>query len=196
MSISLFFLRHWKKNECYSHINNRNKPILEVSALIQKQKHEPKCGTVHKNIPKMIAVCAVTLTMIIPPAFAADTPEGVGEMFQAINIAWRFLCSIFAIGAVLSIASFAFAFFGVSGSKADEAKISRCKTRMITVLIAAACMFLIPTAVNIGRDIVENLAWDPNGTAQNHIVQPKDPGEDGTLIDVPESSDTGEEGDA
>lgn len=164
--------------------------------MIQKQKHEPECGTVYKNIPKKIAACAATLALIIPSAFAANAPEGVEDMFQAINSAWKLLCGIFAIGAVLSIASYAFAFFGITGTRDDEKKITRCKKQMITVLIATACMFLIPTAVNFGQDIAKNLAWDPNGTDQNHIVQPREPGEDGTLIDVPEASDDGEEGDA
>lgn len=159
--------------------------------MIQKQKNEPKCGTVHKNIPKMVAVCAATLVLLIPSSFAANAPEGVEEMFQALNSAWRLLCGIFAIGAVLSIASFAFAFFGVSGSKDDEAKISRCKTRMITVLIATACMFLIPTAVNIGRDIAGNLTWNPEGSESNHIIAPKNPSDEDTLIDVTESESDG-----
>ena len=149
--------------------------------MIQKQKHEPECGTVYKNIPKKIAVCAATLALIIPSAFAANAPEGVEDMFQAINSAWKLLCGIFAIGAVLSIASYAFAFFGITGTRDDEKKITRCKKQMITVLIATACMFLIPTAVNFGRDIAGNLTWNPEGSESNHIITPKDPSEEDTL---------------
>lgn len=159
--------------------------------MIRKQKNEPKCGTVYKNIPKMIAVFAATLVLFIPSSFAADTPEGVEEMFQAINTAWRLLCGIFTIGAVLSIASYAFAFFGITGTRDDEKKITRCRKQMITVLIATACMFLIPTAVNIGRDIAGNLTWDPEGSESNHIITPKDPSEEDSLIDVTESESDG-----
>ena len=144
-----------------------------------------KRGTVRKKIPKIIAVCAVIVSICIIPAFAASTPPAeVNEMVNALNTAWKWICGIFAIGAVLSIASFAFAFFFASGSKDDEDRIAKSKKKMIIVLIATAVMFLIPLAVNIGRDLAGDLAWDPEGSESNHIITPKDPSDDDSLIDV------------
>ena len=138
-------------------------------------------------------------------AFAAGEEAAA---FSALSTALGWIRNIMLIFAALSVASYAFSFFFISGSREDEKKISAAKKRMIATCIVTAVFFIIPEAVDLGQNAVETFKWKSgsevldqgnitsdtikNSLSGNHILTPANP--DAAIADVEQSEGNGDAG--
>ncbi len=64
----------------------------------------------------------------VVPAYAAGVPAG---MFEAIDVAFKWVRNILLVGAAVSIVSYAFSFFMISGGRDGEKKIANARKKCL-----------------------------------------------------------------
>ena len=137
-------------------------------------------------------------------AFAAGEEAAA---FSVLSTALEWIRNIMLIFAALSVASYAFSFFFVSGGESEK-KMEAAKKRMIATCIATAVFFIIPEAVDLGQNAVETFKWKSgsevldqgnvtsdtikNSLSGNHILTPANP--DAAIADVEQSEGSGDAG--
>lgn len=130
---------------------------------LEGMKHERRCLLIF-FVCLTIAMCL----LLMRPVYASEIWKGEGEAGLEGN-SWtmvEFGQKIYTLYKIMQAvaAPLAVASIGISAVGAlfgNEKEQEKAFTRMKYTIIAIACLYLVPTFIGMGYDVVKNIQWDP-----------------------------------